>query len=321
MKASKLNLALSGDPGLGSYVWGALDALLAEPRVAITGISAVGISAVGAAIVAASAAHGRLAARQALAELWYEVVHGDWPVPVVPPSRLGELDFDHVLDAFAAIPGDPLEPLQELVRRRLDFDALRRGPISLHVSATDIDSGRLRVFGADELTPAVLLASVAAPFCTPPVRIDDRFYWGGGFGGDPAIFPLLYESKSNDVMLVTRNPLIDRKPPEGSAATFSRIWNWSSRQALDAELRSILFVQRLMAQGRLDTAEYLPVHLHRVGLELGLVNPPASANRADHVLQMRSLGVSDVERWFADHMGDLGRRSTFDIEAILRGDR
>ena len=315
MKPRALNLALTASPG--AYVWGVLDALLADARIEIGGISAAGMGAVCAALTAATIDRGPLAARQELAEFWYEVAHGDWPVPVVPPSRLGELDFDNVASPFAAIPAHPLQPLDELLRRRLDFQVLRRAPWPLFVAATDIASGRLCVFRGEELTPERLLASVASPFCAPPVQVDGRHYWGGGLGGDPPIYPLLYESACDDLLLVTRRPPDAAEVPDGSVATFGRIRDLSARQALDAELRSIGFVQRLMAQGRLDTREYRPKRLHRITMSGDFEAASGRPDLPQALLEMHACGVADAARWLAGSLRDLGRRSTFDIGAGL----
>lgn len=320
MKPRTLNLALSGEPNLGSYIWGALDVLLADSRIEIAGISAAGIGAVCAAVLAANVARGRLQARQALAEFWYDVTHGGWPVPVVPRSRLGELDFDNVVSAYAAIAADPHEPLQALLQR-LDFAALRDSRVPLFISATNVASGALRIFKNHELTPEVLLGTVAEPFSAPPVRIDQEVYWGGGFGGDPPLFPLVYESRSADILLVTRRRMQYPGLPAGSIETFERIWSLSKRQALNAELRAMETIRQLLVQGRLDAARYRPVRLHRVALDFEVEDTHIRQEQPEVALLLRGFGVSDVERWLAEHASDVGRRSSLDIRASLYAER
>ena len=63
--------------------------------------------------------------------------------------------------------------------------ALAKAPIKLFVTATNVRTGRGRVFRNAELTPDVLLASACLPTMFQAVEIDGEAYWDGGYAGNP----------------------------------------------------------------------------------------------------------------------------------------
>ena len=44
------------------------------------------------------------------------------------------------------------------------------------------------------------------PASTTSTEIDGVPYWDGGYMGNPALFPLFYETQSDDILLVQINP-------------------------------------------------------------------------------------------------------------------
>ena len=72
----------------------------------------------------------------------------------------------------------------------------RAAPIKLFVTATNVRTGRGRVFRNAEITPDVLLASACLPTMFQAVEIDGEAYWDGGYSGNPTITPLVRECDS-----------------------------------------------------------------------------------------------------------------------------
>ena len=75
----------------------------------------------------------------------------------------------------------------------MDFAVLRGldPPVKLFLSATDVRSGRLKVFERHEISADAVLASACLPFVFHAVEIGGEAYWDGGYTGPPALFPLI----------------------------------------------------------------------------------------------------------------------------------
>jgi predicted acylesterase/phospholipase RssA len=177
--AKKVNLALQGGGAHGAFTWGVLDHLLADGRLQITGISGASAGAINAVMVADGLARGGPEeARKRLAEFWRAASAGG----DLPPMQRAVADRLFTLMPFATTPIqnwfeamshyfspyelNPLNinPLKDLIERFVDFDALRDSELALFVSATNVHTGRLRIFGREKITADVVMASAALPF-------------------------------------------------------------------------------------------------------------------------------------------------------------
>jgi NTE family protein len=75
-------------------------------------------------------------------------------------------------------------PLRYILEQSVDFERLRAGSdIKLFLSATNVRSGKVRIFKTDEVTPDAVLASACLPFMFQAVEIDGEHYWDGGYMG------------------------------------------------------------------------------------------------------------------------------------------
>jgi NTE family protein len=78
-------------------------------------------------------------------------------------------------------------PLRQLILQCIDFERLRQGSaIKLFVSATNVRTGKVKVFTDKEITAGCVLASACLPFLYQAVEIDGEHYWDGGYMGNPA---------------------------------------------------------------------------------------------------------------------------------------
>ena len=89
----------------------------------------------------------------------------------------------------------------------MDFARLSESSIKLFVTATNVHTGRGRVFRNADITPDVLLASACLPTLFQAVEIGGELYWDGGYSGNPTITPLVRECTSSDIVLVQINPV------------------------------------------------------------------------------------------------------------------
>ena len=176
VEIKSINLALQGGGAHGAFTWGVLDRLLEEERLAFDGISAASAGAVNAAVLAWGLAEGgRQGAKRALAKLWRRVAHLSSLTPLQPSLADRHLQnpslelspafmlFDVVTRLFSPYQLNPFNynPLRQVLTETVNFDAFRSGhcPVKLFLSATNVRTGKIKVFENDAIGPDAVLAS------------------------------------------------------------------------------------------------------------------------------------------------------------------
>jgi NTE family protein len=334
----KINLALQGGGAHGAFTWGVLDSLLSDPRIEIEGISGASAGAINAVILADGLIRGGpQEARKRLAEVWRAVSSN---------GELSELErtVTERLLAFVPYEGSPaqvwvdalsrfwspydfnplnINPLKDLIERFVDFDALRSSSrLKLFISATNVFTGRLRVFPCDKITAEVVMASACLPMVFQAVEIDGVPYWDGGYMGNPAIFPFFRTTDTEDVLIVALNPLQRNMTPRTQNEILNRINEITFNSSLIAKYRAMDFVSRLIDQGRLPRGrgpgEYRRINVHRIALDSAFKELTAdSKNDSDFAFfeLLRDGGQRAGKDFLSQHFDDLGVRSTVDIAA------
>ena len=130
---------------------------------------------------------------------------------------------------------------------------------------------------ADDLGIEALMASACLPHSAQTVVIDGEPFWDGGFSGNPALWPLVYGTHSDDVLLIQINPREHAGIPRTASEIDDRINEITFNASLVAELRAIAFVQRLLRDRRIDPTRYKQMRLHRIADEDGLAPFGASS--------------------------------------------
>jgi NTE family protein len=322
-RGKRLNLALQGGGAHGAFTWGVLDYLLEDTRLTFSGISGASAGAVNAVMLADGLARGGPEeARRRLAEFWRAAsLGGGLPGPqravlerVLALFPLGSSPVQLFVDAMSRVmsPYDfnPLNinPLKQLIERFVDFDAIRayRG-LDLFVSATNVRSGRLRVFRREDITADVVMASAALPHVFRAVEIDGEPYWDGGFTGNPPILPLVAEN-DDDVLLVQIAPLRRDDTPTSAREILHRVNEIAFSSSLAAELRALEFVGR--------AGRHAPVvNVHRILLE-GLdkrLSGSRLKNDFDFFALLHRAGRRAARRFLDRHFDAIGHRSTLDL--------
>ena len=334
----RISLALQGGGAHGAFTWGVLDRLLDEEGIEIAAISGTSAGALnGAALKAGMRAGGREGAKASLAALWAQVANvGDfrmtnWMQPLYTASRAVT---DAVQAAFPVSPQglaaqiwspygwgpfweNPLEPIV----RRLDFSHVchSEGP-RLFVGATNVRTGRIRIFAGDALTPEALLASTCLPTVFQAVTIGDDAYWDGGFSGNPALFPLYEPDLPDDVLIVSINPWQRDQVPMTPLDIQNRVNEISFHAALLGELRAVNFVKRLIAEGRMERGRMKDVALHLVADDSVMTALSASTKLTPNpglITQLHGAGRAACDTFLARHGADLGQRGTLDLAALF----
>jgi NTE family protein len=233
--------------------------------------------------------------------------------------------FDAWAQTFSPYDFNPLNinPLRDLLARFVDFEAVRRyEPLALYVCATNVVTGRLRIFPRDKISEEAVMASACLPALFQAVTIDGVPYWDGGYIGNPVIFPLFHGTAGEDVLIVQINPVERREVPTSAHDIADRVTEITFNASLLAEYRAIEFVSRLIDQGRLQRGtgpgQYRRINAHRITLDDGKKNLGADTKYDTYYDFFRMLHARGrlAARVFLDaHYDDIGHRSTFDLAA------
>jgi len=131
-------------------------------------------------------------------------------------------------------------PLRAVLQDTIDFELVRRCTgMQLYIGATNVRSGRLRIFRGAQINLDVVLASACLPMLFTAVEIDGEAYWDGGYMGNPSLLPLLADSTNLDLMLVQVHPSQRRSVPHTAAQILERINEVSFNGSLIKELRAL----------------------------------------------------------------------------------
>jgi NTE family protein len=334
----RVNLALQGGGAHGAFTWGVLDRLLQAEDLEIAGISGTSAGALnGAAMKAGLLTGGREAARERLDGLWHQVGEiGDfrmipWLQPFVPAMRFWQAAAEGFLPfspqglaaqlyspyAWGDSWSNPLEP----VVRGLDFSLVcATDTPQLFVSATNVRTGKIKVFAGDEITPEALMASACVPTVFQAVEIKGEAYWDGGYAGNPALFPLFAPDLPEDVLVVSINPLRREEVPDTPLEIQNRINEISFNSSLLGELRAINFVRRLIAEGRMERGRMKDVRIHMIADEK-LMNELSATTKlapSPQLLQrLKAAGQAAADRYLGNGARHLGIEPGVSIPDLL----
>jgi NTE family protein len=328
-----VNLALQGGGAHGAFTWGVLDRLLEDGRLAFEGISATSAGAMNAAVLA----HGLMedgadGARAALERFWWQISRAASLSPLQPTwldRWAGNWNLDYspaylTLDLLTRMlppnvfnPLD-LNPLRDLLEGSIDFERLRAASqVRLFVSATNVRSGRIKVFRTEALSAEVLLASACLPFLHRTVEIEGEAYWDGGYMGNPALFPLIYQCRAPDIVIVRVNPLRRPDLPRSSRAILNRVNEIGFNASLLRELRAVGFITRLIDEGMVADGALKRVLVHGIDAEADMARLGYSSKLNPSwgfLCHLRDLGRTSASAWLEASFASLGRHSTLELD-------
>ncbi len=336
--SKRINLALQGGGAHGAFTWGVLDYLLGDERIVIEGVSGTSAGAINAVMLADGLARGgREEAQKRLADFW-RAASSSGNLPSLQRSVMERLLsftplegtpvqawFDALSHYFSPYDVNPLNinPLKELIKRFVDFDALRAcADLQIFISATNVQTGRVRIFSREKLTADAVMASACLPLLFRAVEIDGVPYWDGGYLGNPVIFPFFRSTATEDVLVVQINPLVRRATPTSSSEIMNRINEITFNSSLIGEYRAIDFVARLIDQGKLPRGlgpgQYRRINVHRIVLDRFGTHFDAFSKLStdyDFFEMLRVSGRRAARRFLDEHFDDIGKKSTVDLRA------
>jgi NTE family protein len=328
-----INLALQGGGSHGAFAWGALDRILEDERIIIEGIVGTSAGAMNAVVTAYGLTlDGNEGARRSLRSFWEAVAElGTWSV--MQPSWIdqlinpGNLDYSPgwiVMDTLSRV-WSPYQmnpanyhPLRDILTKQIDFERLARSDkIKLFVCASNVLTNRLHVFDLRDMSIDAVIASSCIPSVFQAVKIDNEYFWDGGYMGNPPIFPIIYNCKSTDVLLIMVNPIHIEEAPQTAQAILDRINTLSFNSSLMREMRAINFVNHLVERGYDDNGRLKKMLIHCIDAEdemskLG-VSSKLNVSRA-FLGWLFELGRSRADAFICDHFDKIGRDSSTSIE-------
>ncbi len=331
-----VNLALQGGGAHGALAWGVLDRLLEEPKLEIREISGTSAGAMNAVVLAQGLARGGAeGGREALSSFWKAVSDAARfsPIQRTPWDKLkGEFSLDNspgylmaetLSRLFSPYQLNPLDfnPLRDLLNSMIDFDELNRSTKNrLHLTATNVRTGRSKVFSTGELSCEAVLASACLPLMYQAVEIDGEAYWDGGFSANPTLTPLILDSEVVDLLIVQLNPQRREELPRSARDIINRINEISFNTSLVKELRALAILSRMVQEGTVSLPEHTELRLHLIHGDADLQELSASSKlnaEWDYLTFLFGRGRLWAEDWLEKHLTDLGKQSSFWVEDMF----
>ena len=348
MAVKRINLALQGGGSHGAFTWGVLDRLLEDDELEIAGISgtsagALNGAALKAGLVADGAGRDRAAAKANLDWLWGQVAGiadlrmTTWFAPFAPapaavtqaiemsPAFVAADTASRVISPYAYGPFYS-NPLERIVGR-FEYDRVcaATGP-ALFVSATNVRTGKIRVFEGEEIDTGPILASACLPTLFQAVEVTDPStgetdaFWDGGYTGNPALFPLFRADLPDDVVVVNINPLVRPDLPRSAAEIQNRINEISFNSSLLRELRAIQFVRDLIAEGRVAPGTMADILIHMIADD-ALMRDLSVATKlvpsAVVLSRLKTAGRAAADRFLQAHRDTLNVAASVDLRAMF----
>lgn len=336
-----INLALQGGGSHGAFTWGVLDRLLDEwDRLQIEGISGTSAGAMNAAALAQGFVHHGSAqgAKKTLDTFWQGVgklaafelpsrgpldwMMGNWNIDKSPIAMMA----DSWQRMFSPYQTNPLNynPLRDMAKTMFDIEAIRAcDHLKLFITATNVETGRVRIFDRKDISIDALMASACLPFNFQAVMIEGVPYWDGGYVGNPSLYPMIYGCESPDIVIVQINPLTRHGTPNTSSEIINRLNEITFNAALIGELRAITFVQRLIDDDHLKnerTTRLKSMNIHVIGAEnemrkLGAVSKSNAS--MDFLNHLKNLGATTADSWIKENWSAVGEKSSVDVREMF----
>ena len=327
-----INMALQGGGAHGAFGWGVMDKFLEDGRVQVEGLSGTSAGSMNAVVYAYGMLKGNDGARQAMHDFWKAISDaGQKFAPKKMPWDIGmsqkENPLQDMMKSMMSILSpyqmNPMNynPLKEVLEQQVDFEELERSKkTKLFICATNVRTGKVKIFHTPEVTSATVLASACLPQVFQAVEINGEHYWDGGYMGNPVLYPLFYYTDSRDVVILHINPIERPGPPTTSADIANRLNEITFNSSLIKELRSVYFVQQLLDNGWIkdehrDKLKYVLIHSVRADNAMSDLSS-ASKMSSDwaFLTMLRDRGRALATEWLQHNFDHLGVRSTVDLK-------
>lgn len=326
----KIDVALQGGGAHGAFTWGVLDRLLDEAEFEITGVSGTSAGAMNAVALAQGLVEeGPEKAKQLLKDYWIQVsasaafsplqrtpfdrIFGGWKLDGSPVYQMMDM-WSQFFSPYDVIDFG-LNPLKEIVENTFSFDAINKSDkIKVFQSATNVRTGRLKIFSQPSLSVDTTLASACLPTLYRAVEIGEHAYWDGGYMGNPPIIPLIRETASRDTVIVQINPFRRDDIPKSSSDISNRLNEITFNSSLVREIEGLGFLKNLVAYQDLPFDEIRYGRLHRIAAdeEMRKLGVSSKMNASpDFLKYLFDVGRDTCEQWLAENGDRVGHETTW----------
>jgi NTE family protein len=320
-RPDRLNLALQGGGAHGAFTWGVLVRLL-EAEIRIEGISGASAGALNAVVLASGwLCGGAAGAVRALDELWREIARLG-QMSRLRAGGLTQLAADFAAQFLSPYQLNPMgvNPLRPVLERLVAFERLRAVELPrLFIAATNVATGRARIFRNAELSLDAVLASACLPQLHHAIEIDGASYWDGGFSANPPLVALVEACAARDVLLVQINSLHAEQVPRTPREIRNRIAEIAFGRPLAEELERLRHrAGPAFAPLRWLTPTRRRLARHRVhtidgSAELARLDAGTKVDPTwPLLLDLRERGWQAADAWLSDYRG---QRSTGPVAA------
>ncbi len=324
-----VNLALQGGGAHGAFTWGVLDQLLEDEAIEFGWVSGTSAGAVNAVALAYGLATGNRAhARAKLKSVWAAIEKAQ------PPDLTAINPF--MSKALASMAGmvspyefNPLgfDPLRKLLTDEIDFNVLRaKSPVELLIAATNVATGRPRLFRRSEMKVEAILASACLPTVHHAVEIDGNAYWDGGFSANPDLITLATEAPVEDTLIVVLNHAVRPKPPKTATEIAAHISEITFNQPFlrDVELIAAArgskpgwFSEAGGSIARLRKHRFHVIETGRHTANLATITKMKPD--AELLSYLFSAGRTEAAKWLGRNQSAVGKRDTAELEVRYLG--
>ena len=331
----KVALALQGGSH-GAFTWGVLDRVIEDPDIEIVGVTGTSAGACNAVVLADGLLRGGPEqARRELRQFWESVGHalgsgtlitdshsetaGYPPPEQTPPHTFWEM-ITRDLSPYDLNPLQ-LNPLRRLLEEVIDIESIsRQDEFPVIVCATNARTARRRNFSNRDLSIDAVLASACLPHIFPAIIIDGDPYWDGGFTGNPAFTALIRRLPDCDLVIVRVDPVRRASLPQTPREIADRMVEIAFNSSFWLELSAMGIILKFVDERLLDRDRFGRIRFHAIEasdmIEL-FPHPDRLDDHAAFIAHLFRLGRITADAWLRDNRGDLGQRSTIDLQMLL----
>ena len=332
-KKKRVAIALQGGGSHGSFAWGVLDALLEHDELEIVGLSGTSAGAMNAAaLVQGYIKNGSQGAREEMGRFWRTMAEkakhsgmkstpmnkliGDYTVRGSTMYEIGSI-ISSMLSPYQTNPMD-MNPLRDMVREFFNFTLINKAKTpKIFLCATHVATGKLKIFEGPTLVEESLLASACLPTMFKAVEVDGEYYWDGGFIGNPAIYPLIYNTDAKDIVVIQLRQSYRPELPTTVDQIVDRHKEITFNACLLREMRAIHFVTEMIDKGIITdpSIRRLNMHLIRNPDIAGQIDMTSALNTdIDFFEWMFKEGRKTGKEWLKENFKHIGERTTATIE-------
>lgn len=324
----KVAIAMQGGGAHGAFAWGVMDRLLEEDDLYFEGASGTSAGGMNAASLIDGVIHGGNAgARAKLNDYWKgmaELSKNISPYQLNPIDKFnkyynldrspGPLMMNFLGEFLSPYQMNPLNynPFEDYLRDFFDFEAVSQNKEhKIFLGATHVKTGKIKIFSNKEFCPDALMASACLPFMYQAVRVNGEYYWDGGYISNPAIFPLIDNCETTDIILIQLTRTHCLEIPKTKAEITDRYKEITYNNCLVREMRAIYLITNMIDKGIIKDPSVKRMNIHLIKNEdafRGLNLTSALNTDWDFLQMLKEAGRSTADNWLKAHKEKIGTK-------------